>query len=196
VIGHMSRDKILRRSLFTIAVLVAFSYGAAVGRYLLFPFYPIQTSVKYISDIRSNIIDKTKNIIDDYSMDSNSEYLTSSFIQYNIDNIEYSNDTRLNNFDIYRHDYTELDKIDRLAYLDFDDGLLSVYPQDDYSVIVGTGIGEKEFQHGVEKNGGIRNMFFYQNNLIALVGLVNIETECAYASLVNISLKIVLLEFP
>ena len=192
----MSRDKILRRSLFTIAVLVAFSYGAAVGRYLLFPFYPIQTSVKYISDIRSNIIDKTKNIIDDYSMDSNSEYLTSSFIQYNIDNIEYSNDTRLNNFDIYRHDYTELDKIDRLAYLDFDDGLLSVYPQDDYSIIADTGIGEKEFQHGVEKNGGIRNMFFYQNNLIALVGLVNIETECAYASLVNISLKIVLLEFP
>ena len=62
----MSRDKILRRSLFTIAVLVAFSYGAAVGRYLLFPFYPIQTSVKYISDIRSNIIDKTKNIIEGF----------------------------------------------------------------------------------------------------------------------------------
>ena len=193
---HMSRDKILRRSLFTLVVLVAFSYGAAVGRYLLFPFYPIQASVKYISDIRSNIIDKSKNIIDDYSMDSNSESLISPFIQYNIDDIEYSNDTRFNNFDIYRHDYIELDKIDRLAYLDFDNGLLSVYSQDDYSIIADTGIGENEFQHGVEKNGGIRNMFFYQRNLIALVGLVNSETECAYASLVDISLKIVLLEFP
>ena len=87
--GHMSRDKILRRSLFTLVVLVAFSYGAAVGRYLLFPFYPLPASVKYISDIRSNIIDKPKNIVDDYSMDFNSVHLASPFIQYNIDNIDY-----------------------------------------------------------------------------------------------------------
>ena len=64
------------------------------------------------------------------------------------------------------------------------------------SIIADTGIGRKEFQDGVEKDGGIRNMFFYQSNLIALVGLVNSETECAYASLVNISLKHVLLKFP
>jgi hypothetical protein len=191
----MSRGKILRRSLFTLAVLVAFSYGTAVGTYRLFPFGPIRASVKYVIDIQSNI-DKLRKITDDYSIDSNNEHLISPFIQYNIDNIEYRYNTRLNNFDIYRHDYIELNKIDRLAYLDFDNGLLSVYPQDNYSVIADTGIGEKEFQNGVEKNGGLRNMFFYQNNLIALVGLANSETECAYASLVNISLKIVLLEFP
>ena len=104
--------------------------------------------------------------------------------------------------DLFPDKYSTTSKVENehtspiIDYLDFDDGLLSVYPQDDYSIIADTGIGEKEFQHGVEKNGGIRNMFFYQSNLIALVGLVNSETECAYASLVNISLKIVLLEFP
>ncbi len=195
VIEHMSRGKILRRSLFTLAVLVAFSYGTAVGTYRLFPFEPIRTSVKYISDLQSNI-DKLRKITDDYSIDSNNEYIISPFMQYNIDSIEYRNNTRLNNFDIYRHDYIGMNKINRLAYLDFDNGLLSVYSQDNYSIIADTGIGRKEFQDGVEKDGGIRNMFFYQSNLIALVGLVNSETECAYASLVNISLKLVLLKFP
>ena len=158
----MSRGKILRRSLFTLAVLVAFSYGTAVGTYRLFPFEPIRTSVKYISDLQSNI-DKLRKITDDYSIDSNNEYIISPFMQYNIDSIAYRNNTRLNNFDIYRHDYIGMNKINRLAYLDFDNGLLSVYSQDNYSIIADTGIGRKEFQDGVEKDGGIRNMFFYQS---------------------------------
>ncbi|SVD96158.1 uncharacterized protein METZ01_LOCUS449012, partial [marine metagenome] len=68
--------------------------------------------------------------------------------------------------------------------------------QDDYSIIASTGIDRIEFKRGVEANGGIRNLFFYKKNLLALVGSINSETECAYASLINISLKIVLLQFP
>ncbi len=178
-----------------IVILAAFSYGAVVGVYQLFPYRAIRASVKYVNDIQNNI-DRLRNITDNYSTDSNIDTVVSPFMQYNIDHVEYSYDARLNNFDIYRHDYTALDKIDRLAYLDFDNGLLSVYPQDEYSIIADTEIVEKEFQNGVVKGGGVRSLLFYQNNLIALVGLANSETECAYASLVNVTLKIVLLEFP
>ena len=195
MIANMIRDKILRRSLFMLVILAAFSYGAAVGAYQLFPYRAIRASVKYVNDIQTNI-DRLRHITDDYSADSNIEPVVSPFIRYNIDNVEYSFDTRLNNFDIWRHDYVELDKIARLAYLDFDNGLLSVYPQDGYSIIADTGLVEKEFQDGVVQAGGVRSLFFYQDNLIALVGLANSNTECAYASLVNITLKIVLIEFP
>ncbi len=191
----MSRDKMLRRSIFALIVLTAFSYGTIVGAYQLFPFAPIRTTVKYVGDLRTNL-DELSRVTNDYSADSNSEYSISPFIEYNIEKIEYSYDVRLNNFDIYRNDYTELDKIDRLAYLDFNNGLLSVYSQDDYSIIASTGIDRIEFKRGVEANGGIRNLFFYKSNLLALVGLRNTETECAYASIINISLKIVVLEFP
>ena len=191
----MSSGKMLRRSIFALIVLTAFSYGTVVGAYRLFPFAPIRTTVKYIGDLKTNL-DELSGVTIDYSADSNSEYSISPFIEYNIEKIEYNHDARLNNFDIYRNDYTELDKIDRLAYLDFNNGLLSVYSQDDYSIIASTGIDKIEFKRGVEANGGIRNLFFYKSNLLALVGLINSETKCAYASIINISLKIVLLEFP
>ena len=195
VIADMTRDKILRRSLFMLVILAAFSYGATVGAYKLFPYRAIRASVKYVTDI-PNSIDRLKKITDDYSTDSNIDQIVSPFMQYNIDNVEHNYDTRLNNFDIYRFDYIGLDNIDRLAYLDFDNGLLSVYPQDGYSIIAGMGIDEKEFEDGIVRAGGVRSLLFYQDNLIALVALANSETECAYTSLVNITLKIVLLEFP
>jgi len=178
-----------------LVILTAFSYGATVGAYKLFPYRAIRASVKYVTDIPNNI-DRLRKLTDDYSTDSNIGQIVSPFIQYNIDNVKHSYDTRLNNFDIYRSDYIGLDKIDRLAYLDFDNGLLSVYPQGRYSIIADMGIVEKEFEDGVVRAGGVRSLFFYQDNLIALVALANSETECAYASLVNITLKIVLLEFP
>lgn len=188
----MNRARILHRGLSILVVLTAFSYGAAVGAYKLFPYSAIRTSIKYVSDIQK----KFDNITDNYSADPNNETIVSPFIQYDIDTVKHSYDTRLNNFDIYRFDYTELDKIERLAYLDFDNGLLSVYSQDDYSILVGINIDEQEFDDGLVKAGGVRSLLFYQDNLIGLVALANSETECAYASLVNVTLKIVLLEFP
>ena len=191
----MSSGDLWRRSIFTLIVLIAFSYGTVVGAYRVFPFAQIRTTGKYIDDLRTKL-DGSSKLTNEYSTDSDNEYSISPFIEYNIEEIEYNHDARLNNFDIYRNDYTELDKIDRLAYLDFNDGLLSVYSQDDYSIVASAGIDRIEFKRSVEANGGIRNLFFYNDHLLALVGLINSETECAYASIVNISLKIVLLEFP
>jgi len=194
-IADITRAKIFRRSLFLLVILAAFSYGATVGAYKLFPYRTIRASVKYVIDI-PNKIDRVRNITDDYSTESHTDQIVSPFIQYHIDNIEHSYDTRINNFDIYRSDYIELDKIDRLAYLDFDDGLLSVYSQDDYSIVADMEIDEKDFEDGLVRAGGVRSLFFYKDNLVALVALADSETECAYASLVNITLKTVLLEFP
>ena len=67
----MSRDKLLRRSIFALIVLTAFSYGTVVGAYRLFPFTPIRTTVKYIGDLRTNL-DELSRVTNDYSADSNS----------------------------------------------------------------------------------------------------------------------------
>ena len=195
VMGPMSRDKLLRRSIFTLIVLISFSYGTLAGQYRLFPFGQMRATVKYISDLKTRQ-EESSRVTVDYTVDSSGEYLISPFIEYNIEEFGYNLDITLNNFDVYRNDFTELDEIDRLAYLDFKNGLLSVYSQDDYSILANTGIDRFEFKRGVEANGGIRNIFFYKDNLLALVGLRNMKTECAYASLINISLKIVVLEFP
>ena len=135
----MSSGKMLRRSIFALIVHTAFSYGTVVGAYQLFPFASMRTTLRYIEDLRTSQ-EKLSKVTNDYSADSNGEYSISPFIEYNIEKIEYNIDARLNNFDIYRNDYTELNKIDRLAYLDFNNGLLSVYSQDDYSIIANTGI--------------------------------------------------------
>ena len=81
VIANMTRDKILRRSLFILVILTAFSYGAAVGAYKLFPYGAIRASVKYVTDIPNNI-DRLRNTTDDYSTDSNIDKIVSPFIQY------------------------------------------------------------------------------------------------------------------
>ena len=100
VIGHMSRGKMLRRSIIALIVLIAFSYGTVVGQYQLFPFAPTRTTVKYIGDLKTNL-DELSGITIDYSADSNSEYSISPFTEYDIETIEYDNDVRINNFDIY-----------------------------------------------------------------------------------------------
>jgi len=155
----------------------------------------MRATVKYISDLRT-LQEESSRVTVDYRVDQSGEYIDTPFINYDIEELEYSLEVTLNNFEIYRADFTELNEIDRLAYLDFKNGRLSVYSQDEYAILAGTGVDRIEFKRGVEANGGIRNLFFYKDNLLALVGLRNTKTECAYATLINISLKLVLLEFP
>ena len=80
-IANMTRDKILRRSLFMLVILATFSYGAVVGASKLFPYRAIRASVRYVADIPNNI-DRLRNTTDDYSTDSNIDKIVSPFIQY------------------------------------------------------------------------------------------------------------------
>ena len=70
------------------------------------------------------------------------------------------------------------------------------FSQDNYSVIKDTGISREHFDDGITKQGGIKNLFYHEDTLFAFVGLVNSTTECAYASLLNISKKLVVINFP
>ena len=179
----------------TLAV-VSFGYGTAVGAYRVFPFELIKASIQTIDDIFNQQSEPEQLVIGRAVNTDESLSHVRPFEQHIIDDISYSEITWLNNFTVHRSNYLEIEKHPRLAYLNFADDLLEVYSQDNYRIIKDTGIQLRDFEAGVDRSGGIKNLFYHADSLIALVGLVDIDAKCAYASVVNISLGVTALEFP
>ena len=191
----ITRDRILRIIGLTLVIALTFSYGTIVGSYRVFPFSIIKTSVQYISQLWNS--QETSSIHSDDHLLGDRNFSETNFFEKNfVANIDYVYDTTLNNFEVYRYNYRNVQKHERLAYLGFSSGLLEVYSQQDYSVLEGTEVSLQDFEEGLIKFGGVKNLFYYNDDLIALVGLASRENECAYASLVNISLNQMLIEFP
>ncbi len=161
----------------------------------MFPFGLVRTSVNYVGELW-NSREASSIYSDDYLLSDRSSITSSPFEKNFLTSIDYAYDMTLNSFEVHRYNYSDVQKHERLAYLGFSNGLLEVYSQHDYSALERTGIDVRHFEEGLIKFGGIKTLFYYSDNLIALVGLVNGETECAYASLVNISLNRTLIEFP
>jgi|TARA_B100000315_G_scaffold152872_1_gene141676 hypothetical protein len=179
-----------------ILTTVSFSYGTAVGAYRIFPFEMIKTISLFVTDHFDNSSQQVQ-IVEGRLVDAgNQNFDVSSFEQHIINDIPFAFDVQLNNFEILRSNYSNVKHNERLAYLNFNNGLLELYSQDNYSVIKDIGISRQHFDDGLAKLGGIKNLFYHEDALFAFVGLANSNTECAYASLLNISKKLVVIKFP
>jgi len=176
-----------------LAAFVFFAYGTIVGHYQVFPFQFLNQGVQYVK----NTIRKSENFVQVSFVKSKLKN-SSKFDwadQFLVERLQFSESGELNNFQVLRTSIENFGN-EKLAYLNFSNGLLIAYAQNNFSLIRNANISRNEFEHGLSIAGGIKSLFYFEGNLIALVGLANEENKCVYASLVNVSLNKRVINFP